>query len=64
MELIEQRVKDAEVEHGAAKATADTAAEKVEEINLQMVEIGKGRIEGKKKLIEKEWCVIKQCFCI
>ena len=53
LEKIGQTVQDAEVELGAAKATADAARDKVEEINKQMVEIGQGRIEGKKKLIEK-----------
>ena len=53
LEKNQQKVQDAEVELGAATATANSSKEKVDEINKQMVEIGQGRIEGKKKLIEK-----------
>ena len=54
------RVKDAQVEFGAAEADAQTARESVEEINAKMVEIGKGRIEGNKKLIDKAKKEIKE----
>merc|ERR1739838_143438 len=43
LEKIEQLVKDAEVEFGAAEADALSAKESVDQINAQIIEIGKGR---------------------
>ena len=53
LERIEEELKDAEINHGAAKAEAETARDEVEELNKQIGEKGKGKIEGIKKQIKK-----------
>jgi len=48
---IDDRVREAELEHGASLAELESVKDKVDELNEKMVEIGQKRIEGTKKQI-------------
>ena len=48
---IDDRVREAELEHGASLAELESAKDKVDELNEKMLEIGQKRIEGTKKQI-------------
>lgn len=50
---LEELVKDAEVDCGALKAQSETIKTEVDEINKKIGDIGKGKIEGIKKIIQK-----------
>lgn len=56
---LEDAMKDAECEWGATKASAQSVQEEVDEINKQITAMGKGKVEGIKKLMQKTKDAIK-----
>ena len=61
---LEELVKDAEVDCGALKAQSETIKTEVDEINKKIGDIGKGKIEGIKKIIQKTKNGIKELILI